>query len=291
MARNTVELTVLSLACAAWGTTGVASAQQAPAEQPAAGVAITITVAETQAPPPSADPPVPEPSAASALGDPTVFVGVPAAPLSYPVYATAPAASPSARFAPPAGTAYDATEARRAGLGTQEQLMDEPPGDGHRVGRMFAEAGLGLVGMAVGGVGGALLGFAPCAGGSSSGGGDVVSFGCIGTVVGGAVLGMGFGTPAGIALAGSALDGNGGYGWTLLGTSAGFLVALSMASSVGDSDGAYALTLLPLLGGVAAYELSSDASASFASRHASNNVQASVAPTRGGVAASVSGVF
>jgi len=304
MARTNIGLAVLGVVATAWGAGGTAWAQHPAGDAPAPEVTIMITVEETQAqsaageaiavppPPPAVAPLEPAPSAtgAGALGSPAVFVGVPTAPFTYPSYAPPLAASPTARLETPTRRAHGSAAWRTSGVVDPEVIRDEPPSDGRRVGRMFLEAGLGLVGMTVGAIGGALLGLAPCTGGGSSSSGGLGGE-CIATIAGGMVLGAGFGTPAGITLAGMALDGNGGYGWTLLGTSAGFLLAGAMAGSLDDGDDTYALVVLPLIGGIAGYELSSDTSASYAERHARPQMQASVAPTRGGAAVSVSGVF
>ncbi len=266
-------------------TATVTATATAPATAP---VTVTATATAPVTAPVTATATAPAPatvlSGAAALGSPVIIIGVPAAPPTYPTLAP-PLATVTPAYASPTYGAYG-SGATYASYGAQAPLADTPPSEGRRVGRVFAEAGLGLVGMLVGGFGGALVGMMPCAGGSSADGE------CIDSLVAGVLIGLGLGTPAGIALAGRALDGNGGFGWTLLGTSIGFLVAGGLVSSVDDSDSGAALALVPVLGGILAYELSSDTSARYTEQHAvAANLQASIGPTRGGAAVSLSGAF
>jgi len=106
-------------------------------------------------------------------------------------------------------------------------------------------------------------------------------------------------TPLSVWLSGKAMDGNGGYGWTLLGTGAGTVAGtlgglFAAVSGATQDEALIPMMIGPVLGAVIAYELSSDASRSAveeAERRAQSSFSASVAPTDGGGMVAVFGTF
>jgi len=166
--------------------------------------------------------------------------------------------------------------------------LEDRPSSGSRALRISAELALGAAGMFGGGLAGLAIGAAACDTNAS----DTEWFPCLGPMVVGGGIGAMTGTPLAIWLGGTALDGNGGVGWTLLGSTAGFLAWAAVAAAAEGEAGAWVGLALPLIGSVLGFELTSDASASAAeTARTRTHVSASLAPRRGGATLSLSGDF
>ena len=200
----------------------------------------------------------------------------PAPPTSYTeVHVTVYASTPDAPAAPSA-------------LGAPGAPLEDRPTMGSRAGRISAELALGAAGMLGGGLAGFAIGSATCNASAS----DSDWFPCLGPMVVGGGIGAMAGTPLAIWLGGTALDGNGGLGWTLLGSSAGFLAWGAIAAAAEGDMGAWLGLALPLAGGVLGFELTSDPSARAAdAARARTRLAAALAPRPGGATLSLSGDF
>jgi len=136
-------------------------------------------------------------------------------------------------------------------------------------------------------------------GGRTESGSTTGGTGCFATGIPIAIVSALSLTPLSVWLTGKAMDGNGGYGWTLMGTGigtvAGTLGGLAMVASGANQDEVLIPMMIgPVLGAVIVYELSSDASRSAvedAERRAQASFNASLAPTDGGGMVSVYGTF
>lgn len=166
--------------------------------------------------------------------------------------------------------------------------LEDRATSGSRVGRISAELALGAAGMFGGGLAGFAIGAAAC----DSSATDAEWFPCLGPMAIGGAIGAVAGTPLAIWLGGTALDGNGGFGWTLLGSSAGFLAWAAVAAAAEGDMGAWLGLALPLVGGVLGFELTSDSSARAANAaRERTHLSAGLAPRRGGATVSLTGNF
>ncbi len=159
-----------------------------------------------------------------------------------------------------------------------------------RTGRVLAEAGLGLVGGAMGvGVGYLAAGELVDA---DQGCIDACGVGRLGwAVVGGSVLGI-VGTSLGAYAAAEWMGGDGSLGWTMFGSLSGAAVGVATAIVEVRDDAPGALigvTLLvpPLVGAVLGYELSSTSRSDRVARAASLDIL----PARGGATFGFRGTF
>ncbi len=185
-------------------------------------------------------------------------------------------------------TSAPGAPAARNALAAPGARLDEEPATGARALRISVELALGTAGLFGGGLAGLEIGAAACDETAS----DTEWFPCLGAAVVGGGIGALTVTPLAIWLGGSALDGNGGLGWTFLGTSAGFLAWTGFVAAAQGEDVAWLGLLLPLAGGVLGFELSSDSSASAAdAARERTHVSASLAPRPGGALVAVSGDF
>jgi len=278
MVHQTATMTVLAALLTA-GTASRVSAQETAADlgsPPAARIDVTVEVSAG----PDATPGLAAASApaADALaeappppGPPPGVDAVPPPPAAY--YQSQPRVANATVQSQPVTQVWDEERLPGALVRGAADVDEESPS---RAGRVAAEVGGGIAGFFLPGFVGAYL---VCLGGCSDVG--------IGVAVTAALLGL----PTGVWLAGNAVDGNGGWGWTLIGSLAGWVFAGGILAAGAGSDSAIPAVIagmFPVAGAVVGYELSSDPSAEAAERRAAR-FTASFAPMPGGATLSVSG--